>query len=184
AEPFTEEGVPGRRIKTRDGLQALLAEAKRLHKRGAPADGIIVWHLNRFSRAKPWDTIEVYQDLRRAGIRLLITQAQTYNLEDAMHQVVLSLQQMTASQFSPEMARAVTRAKVRRGREKGSVAAPPLGYRTVYGEGRKAGQLVPIGWEIDPDEAAIVVRVWRMYASGRHSLRSIAFELNRDGVPT
>src|SRR5262249_10162307 len=139
APPFTDEGVPGRKIKSRPGLQALLACAKRLHAKGDPAEGVIVWHLNRLSRAKPWDTVEVFQELRRAGVRLLITQARTYNLEDEYEQVILALQQAGEARFSPEMARTVTRAKARKAREKGSVSIPPLGYRTVYRPGPKAG---------------------------------------------
>ncbi len=67
---------------------------------------------------------------------------------------------------------------MRRGKSAGSLSR---GYRV------KREPLADGSWstgerEIDPDEAAIVTRIFRDYASGK-STRTIAVELNREGIP-
>src|SRR5205085_2842053 len=101
-----------------------------------------------------------------------------------MHQMILFYEQQRAAKFSPDLSRVVTDGLLRKARGNTPVSSPPFGYRTVYRQGERAARQVPAGWVIEPAEAAIVRRVFRMYATGKESLRSLAEALNRDGIPT
>jgi len=58
-----------------------------------------------------------------------------------------------------------------------------FGYRAVAVEAARRGtkHTAPARFEIHPEEAAIVQRIFRDYAAG-HSMQAIAFALNREGV--
>jgi site-specific DNA recombinase len=183
APPFTDEGVPGRFL-SREGFDRMLAMCRDLSAAGDPPDGIIIWHLNRFSRADGWDTIEVWNELRRHGLRLLLTSTRTYDLTNKTDRLLLTIEQDGESNYSPSLAENVTRGMLSRAKGGLCVSSPPFGYRTLYRASDRAGRQAPDHWEIEPAEAAVVRRIFRLYAGGKHTLRSIAELLNREGVPT
>jgi DNA invertase Pin-like site-specific DNA recombinase len=181
--PFSDEAIPGDELASRKGFQDLVAFCEEQHRRGTPVRGIITWMLSRFSRADGFATATYWSRLRGVGVRWVITSQRTYDLSDRTDRMLLMIEQEGEAAFSPALAKNVARAKGSRAKN-GPVASPPFGYRTVYRETGRAGKREPDHWEIHPEEAPIVRRLFRMYASGKYTLRQIAEELNTEGVPT
>jgi DNA invertase Pin-like site-specific DNA recombinase len=179
---FTDEAIPGHDLAGREGFQRMLDWCEQRYKLGNPVNGLITFLLSRFSRADSWDTVGCWNRLRRAGVRWVITSQRTYDLTSRMDRMFLTFEQEGEASFSPTLANNVTRSLASRARAGRPVSRPPYGYRTVYRDTGRAGKQEPEGWEIVPEEAAVVRRIFRLYAGGRHSVRSIADMLNREGV--
>lgn len=60
---------------------------------------------------------------------------------------------------------------------------PLYGYRYTYGPGRRVGTQRKIGYELEPETAAIVRRCYEKIASG-YTLSKLQRELTQEGVPT
>ncbi len=184
---FSDEAIPGRELEAREGFQKMLAFCEEAHKAGNTVDGVMIFLLSRFSRAEAWWTNDCWNRLRRAGVRWLITSTRAYDLKSRTDHILLTIEQGGEADFSPKLALQVTRGLASKaqatGKDAGPVARRPYGYMTIYRQAGRAGKLTPARWDIDPDQGPVVRRIFRMYASGKESLRSIADAFNREGIP-
>ncbi|MDX2277380.1 MAG: recombinase family protein [Hyphomonadaceae bacterium] len=166
-EIYTDYGISGASM-MRPGLQALMVDAQ-----AGKFDVVLSEALDRISRDQG-DTANIHKRMRFHGIKI-------YTLSEGwVDMIQVGFKGMMNQMFLTELA-----AKVRRGQrgrvENGKVAAG-LGYGyEVVREFDAKGEPVRGERRIKPDEAAIVVRIFEEFASGRAS-KAIAKSLNNDGV--
>lgn len=167
AEIYTDYGISGASM-MRPGLQALIADAQQ-----GKFEIVLSEALDRISRDQG-DTANIHKRMRFHGIKI-------YTLSEGwVDMIQVGFKGMMNQMFLTELA-----AKVRRGQrgrvEIGKVTAG-LGYGyEVVREFDAKGEPVRGERRIKPDEAAIVVRIFKEFASGR-TAKLIAKSLNADGV--
>ena len=153
----------------RPGYQGLLEGA-----REAGFDVVVAEALDRLSRDQE-DVAGLFKRLRFAGIRLETL------AEGEISELHIGLKGTMNALFLRDLAdktRRGLRGRVEVGRSGGGNS---YGYRVVDPTRAKDG--TPRGERVkDPDEAAIVLRIFREYAVGI-SPRRIALALNADGIP-
>ena len=167
AEIYTDYGISGASM-MRPGLQALMADAQQ-----CKFDLVLSEALDRISRDQG-DTANIHKRMRFHGIKI-------YTLSEGWVDLIqVGFKGMMNQMFLTELA-----AKVRRGQrgrvENGKIAAG-LGYGyEVVREFDAKGEPIRGERRIKPEEAAIVVRIFEEFASGR-TAKAIAKSLNEDGV--
>jgi site-specific DNA recombinase len=160
-EIFTDRAKSGASMFERDGLLALMTAAK---KRGF--DAVITESLSRLSRDQE-DTAAIYKRLKFNEVTIIDSAGIVSDVHVGVGGIVNSM-------FLKNLAVSVKRSlkgRVRDGLVPGRIA---FGYR---GTGK------PCEREADPDQAAIVRRVFEEYADGK-SMRDISEELARENIPT
>jgi site-specific DNA recombinase len=167
-ETYTDYAISGDSLKNRPGIRALLSDAKSFK-----FDCVIAEALDRISRDQE-DIAGIYKRLRHADIRL-VTLA-----EGEISELHVGLKGTMNALFLKDLAQ-----KTRRG-QRGRVEAGKIpggnsfGYRIV----RRVladGSVATGEREIDPEQAAIVRRIFKEYAEGM-TPRRIAAKLNSEGV--
>ncbi|WP_309083333.1 recombinase family protein [Chelativorans sp.] len=169
-QTYSDAAISGASIVRRPGIQQLLADAQRGRFKIVLAEA-----LDRLSRDQE-DVAGLFKRLRFSGVGIVTLSEGTV---DELH---VGLKGTMNALFLRDLA-----AKIRRGqsgRILNGYAAGGLsyGYRVVK---KVDDQGEPIRGlrEIDKEQAAIVRRIFREFASGR-SARTIAADLNRDRVPS
>jgi len=170
---FTDENTSGAEWKHRPGFNALLAA---LEPRPAPFGVVIVSELSRIGRDTVRTPAAVMQ-IEEAGvdIRSYLSDAPISLADESseIHTIVNSL----AASFERRRARQRTYDALRRRAEAGAVT----GGR-VYGYRNQRDGAGYVRRVVDDGEAAIVRRIFTLYADG-DGLTRIAKRLNEDGVP-
>lgn len=165
-EVYADRAKSGTTTHGRQNLQRLVKDAQ-----SAKFSIVLTEGLDRISRNQG-DTAYFYQTMMFYDIGI-------YSLSDAgfINEMHVSFKGLQHSMFSKELGLKTRRGQVgtvRRGLISGSVA---YGYR-VY----RSVKVPSGGREINPDEAAIVRRIFEEYAAGRSSYQ-ISAKLNEDGIP-
>lgn len=168
-ETYSDRAISGSSM-FRAGIRALLADAQ-----AGRFDMVLSEALDRISRDQE-DVAAVFKRLRFAGVSIVTLS------EGEINELHVGLKGTMNALFIKDLA-----IKTHRG-QRGRVEAGKSGSgRAAYGY-RVVHQLdangEPIRGEraIVEDEAEVVRRIFREYASGR-SPKEIAFQLNREGVP-
>ena len=173
---YAEEGGACRaEFVRRRGLTALLAAAARKPR---PFDVVVVRDETRLGGDMARTTL-VLQDLVEAGVAVWYYQSrEQVRLESATDKAVVTIRNLSSE---IEREKAVDRsyeAALDRF-EAGYVAGgKTYGYRNVAAPDGSKHKVR----EIDPEEAAVVVDIWRAWGEG-HGYRAIAVDLNARGVP-
>lgn len=161
---FEDAGVSGKRADNRPGLQAALARACKSKA------ALVVYSLSRLARSTR-DAISIGERLDKAGADLvsLTESVDTSSAAGRMFFVMLSAFAQFERDLTSERTKTALAHLKRQGRRVSRYA--PFGFRVV-------------GRELRPDasETATVETMKRLRADGM-SLRAIADELNRRGVP-
>jgi hypothetical protein len=177
-----DEGISGSEVERRPGLQRLLALA-----RNKKVDGIVVDDLKRLARLDGWDTAELLNPLRKAGV-WVETVARGRMTYDKVGRLLFMLEGDGGNEQLVDTARNVLTKHVAGARDH----APPrpktvYGYRRIHqGEfaHKSGGRLVPVFvWAVDEATAAVVRTLFGWYAAGR-SVGWMIHELHRQGVPS
>src|SRR5262245_49946984 len=151
-----DEGISGSEVERRPGLQRLLVLA-----RARKIDGIVVDDLKRFIRLDGWDTAELLNPLRKAGV-WIETVARGRMSYDKIGRLLLMLEGEGGNEQLLDTARNVLTKHVELARDHGR---PPLpkqvyGYRREHtGEfkRKKDGRLVPVfRWLVCEVTSAVV----------------------------
>lgn len=161
-ESYQDSAKSGASVLGREGLERLMRDAK-----AGRFKVVIVEAIDRISRDME-DLAGIYKRLSRLGIELRAVQEGR-----AADTLTIGLRGLVGQIFLEDIAHKVRRglqAVVRDGRHAGGLA---YGYRTVPGQ--------PGEWQINDEEAAVLLRIFSEYVSGR-SQRDIANGLNRDGI--
>jgi len=161
-QEFSDRAKSGATLFERDGLLELMTAAK-----ARKFDAIIVESLDRLSRDTE-DLAGLFKKLTFFGIDL-----RTVN-EGATTDIHVGIRGIVGSIFLKDLGNKVKRHHHGRVREGDIMGAAPYGYRSIPDK--------PGKYEIDPERAAIVQRVFAEYADGR-SPRAIASGLTRDKIP-
>ena len=167
---YTDAAISGGSMKTRPGLQALLAGASQ-----GRFDTVIAEALDRVSRDQE-DIAGIYKRLQYADVQL-VTLA-----EGVVSELHIGLKGTMNALFLKDLAQKTRRGLRGRVEQGLSGGGNSYGYRVVrrlLADGTAAtGER-----EIVPAEAEVVARIFLEYVSGR-SARKIAAGLNRDGFPS
>lgn len=81
---FEDDGIPGDEILRRQGLQDLFAFIEAEQHAGRPIACLIVWDLDRLSRADSVKTAVILDRLREAGVTRVFTQEGWIDLTDEL----------------------------------------------------------------------------------------------------
>lgn len=162
-------GAAGIGEEQRPGLHAMLALVE-----AGGVDQVLAESTDRIARHVA-DAHLVRERIEYAGARLFTL------FDGAVTPIIGLVKGFMDAQFRTDLGKRVRRGHqgaVSEGRSPSGVA---YGYRKVLRFGAK-GEAVRGLREVDPDQAEIVLRIYREYIAGKSS-RQIAHALNRDGVP-
>lgn len=138
-------------------------------------DAVIVHKIDRFSRNN-LDFYTYKAILKREGVRLISV---TENIEETpagefLENIVVAMAQFYSSNLAEEVLKGM-KEKFQRGEWPNKA---PLGYKNIRdGEGK--GRIV-----IDKEKAPLVKQIFRLYATGQYSLRSLSIEMAKRGLKT
>lgn len=163
---FSDAAISGG-TSSRPGYQALLRAAR--HRE---IDVIVAEDSSGLWRelSEQWRALKELQDL---GVQVVGHGLDTRREES---KILLAVSGVMAEAYRDEIAR-----RTRRGLEWRAVAGQPTGgkaYGYIAARDSASGNI-----EINPDQAAVVCRIFEMYAEG-DSPRTIAVTLNDEGVPS
>ena len=172
---FDDAGLSGTSMIRRRGLQALLRAA-----RAGEADGVITESLDRLSRSQA-DVATIFEVLRYAGVRLVTVG------EGEIDEWKIGVLGAKNAVYLKDLAIKTRRGLHGRAAAGRSAGGLSFGYRIDRSHtvrDRRTGQLVIERGvlQVDPDQAAVVVRIHRLYAAGM-SPKAIARLLNSEGIP-
>lgn len=173
---YVDDGVSGAEFVKREGLTHLMAAVR---GKPRPFDVLVIMDESRLGREQI-ETSYLLRQITDAGVRVFAyLTGQERKLDSAMDKVLLSLTNF-AAEVEREQAKVRTRAALLAKAAKGYVAGGKvLGYRNVavmVGDRRSH-----VRREIDPEQAAIVRRIFTLCAEGQGLLR-IAKTLNAEGI--
>jgi len=159
---FADRAKSGATLFDRQQLWELMQAAKRRE-----FDVVVVEALDRLSRDQE-DLPGIYKRLEFAGVKI-----RTCN-EGETTKLHIGIRGLVSSLFLSDLGAKVRRGHAGRVREGKFPGAVTYGYRAITG---KPGER-----EIDPEQAKVVLRIFKEYAADR-SPRKIAADLMRDGIP-
>jgi site-specific DNA recombinase len=167
---FADEGISGAAIGNRPGFIAAMRAAQ-----NREFDVLVAMDLSRLSRSQG-DLAKTVDRLKFVGIRVVGVQDGFDTTRDG-HELVSGLSGIIGQEFRRMVARKTHSALQSRALNKRAAGGKPYGYRsTANADGTK-------GLEVVPAEAAIVRAIFDDYGA-RSSLKAIASDLNRRGVPS
>lgn len=173
---FEDFGIAGDEITRRAGLQALFAFCEDQHRAGTPIGALVLFDLDRLSRADSVKTAVIIDRLREAGVERAYCQEGWLDLSDELALTMNHLRQ----DFS------------RRGYVKSISKNVSRSCRERALTGRWLGGRRPYGYTLGPDKhlardaaekADAVTWLFREYLGRDTSQFELARELTRRGVP-
>jgi hypothetical protein len=193
---FYDEAVSGWKTAKRKSFQEML---RFVVKPDAPKI-ILAWDMDRFSRLDSIDSGEIIAPLRRAGVQLITSAQGPIDWNSFTGRLMFNIQQEGKNQFVVELARNITRARVRlaQSREMNPTAIPYGMDKLIFDEAGTLQRRVRFGetfhrprtWrgQFAPAEdigAVAVVRwIFETFASRDVSVLWLVNDLNRRGVPS
>lgn len=165
---YQDDGISGRKAKTRPGFQKMIAEAKSSEH---PYDCIIVWKFSRFARNQE-ESIVYKSLLRKNDVEVVsITETMTDSpFSSLIERIIEWMDEYYSIRLAGDVHRGMTEKALRGGYQ----AAPPLGYRmnkTTH---------IP---EIYAPEAEVVHMIYRLCLE-KNNLVTIARMINDAGYYT
>lgn len=172
---YVDRGVSGKSMEGRFELKRLLRDAK-----NGEFDEVIVWKINRLAR-KTIDLLKIVDTLNKHNVSF---RSFSENFETQTPMGKFALQMMGAvgkleRNTIVDNVKMGMKQRARTGRWNGRAV---LGYKSVDVAGREK-KSKETRLEIVPDEAAIIRKIFELYASGK-GLRAIANQLNHEGHKT
>ena len=162
---YSDAAISGATL-NRPGLQALLRDSRK-----AQFTAVIAESCDRFSRDLG-DLAALHKRLAFAGVQMITT------MEGDVSRMVIAFKGYAGEQYLEELGERTRRGQRGRVLNGKCPGGNSYGYdivRVVYGQERG-------GRVVNPEQAAIVRRIYQEYAEG-HSPKWIAKRLNREGVP-
>ena len=169
-ETYTDAAISGASVIQRPGIRTLLADAQ-----SGRFDVVLAEALDRLSRDQE-DTAALYKRLRFAGVRIVTLSEGTV---DELH---VGLKGTMNALFLRDLAAKIRRWQIGRIANGFSAGGLSYGYRVIMTFDDR-GEPIRGLREIDEQQAEVVRRIFREFASGS-SARTIATGLNRDRIPS
>jgi DNA invertase Pin-like site-specific DNA recombinase len=187
---FADQAKKGHETATRTDFHEMLKFCQQQARQGTPIDGLVCWHPNRFSRSDSQETGWFIWEFRKAGVERMLTASNGWIDFSRMEDRVLFniTQDTTNHRYVMDLARDALRGRLdaaREGRPNGG--SVPYGYRVEYrdvsvrGRKKRRPERLVLG---PPPEVEIVRYLFHTYANTDATLRGLALELNRRGVPS
>ncbi len=151
------------------GLQAMLEAARQRR-----FQVLLVWDLDRFARSLT-KALVLEEQLKKYGVRVHYVRVP---VDDTPEGRLLKHQLFSFAEYEREKIRLRSAMGLRAKAERGGILSagrPAYGYRYVPGDSR---------YEIEPQEAAVIERIFRLIGIERLSTHSVARLLTDEGVPT
>lgn len=168
---YGDEGISGRTITKRPGVQKLLEEAK-----DGKFDMVIIWKLSRLGRSMK-DVLSIAETLYANNVELYSI-SESFDINTSTGKMILGLlanfSEYEAAQISTNVKMSMVSLVKNQKRFAGGKM---LGYRSGKDEDDKKTLI------IEPDEAKIVQLIFKKYLNG-NGYRSIANALNKLGYKT
>lgn len=174
---YQDDGISGAEFVKRPGFLRLMNALKPR----PPFQVLVMSEESRLGREQI-ETGYALKQITDAGVRVFFyLEDRERTLGTALDKVMLSLANF-ASEMEREKARQRTRDALHRKAQAGHVPGGVVyGYRNVEVCGER-GQRLHVRREVEPHQAAVVLRIFEAAAAG-HGLRRIAKALNREAVP-
>lgn len=169
-EVYTDAAISGATMVLRPGIKTLLADAQEDH-----FDIVLSEALDRLSRDQE-DIAGLFKRLRFAGVQIVTLS------EGKVDELHVGLKGTMNALFLRDLAAKIKRGQIGRILKGYSVAGLSYGYRVVRRFDER-GEPIRGLREIDEEQADVIRRIFREFASGQ-SGRMIAAGLNRDGIPS
>ena len=166
-EVYYDEGITGTSVKKRDGFNRMIADCET-----GKIDTILTKEVSRFAR-NTVDTLNFTRKLSAMHVNVIFMN-DGINTFDKDGELRLTIMASLAQEESRKISERVKWGN-RRMMERGVV----FGCGRVYGFRIVEGRLV-----VQPNEAEVVKRIFKMYLYERKGTPTIAKELNEDAVPT
>ena len=168
AGTYADEGISGMMTKNRAGFKQMVEDAL-----AGKIDLIITKSVSRFAR-NTVDSLTTIRKLKAKGVEVYFEKENIYSL-DSKGEFLLTLMSSMAQEESRSLSQNVTWGQ----RKRFADGKMTMAYRHFLGY-RKGADGSP---EIDPEQAAIVRRIYREFINGA-SCHAIAKGLTADGIPT
>lgn len=168
-DTYKDAAISGDSMILRPGIQSLLTDA-----RCGKFDMVLAEALDRISRDQA-DTATLYKHLKFAGLAI-VTLA-----EGEITELHVGLKGTMNALFLKELSAKThrgLRGRVEKGKAGGGLC---YGYKVVKRFDAE-GEPIRGGREIIPEEATVICRIFREFATGK-SPKAIAVDLNKEGVP-
>jgi DNA invertase Pin-like site-specific DNA recombinase len=198
---FEDHGKSGGATRGRDDFQDMLAYCERCHKDGRPVQAVVCWDTARFSRMDSMETAYYIHLFQRAGVHRVLTHDRWYDFRKEEDRVIFLMQQdFTNNRYLRDHADRVTRGK-RHNLGSGYHNGGPVTYgfdrELVDEKGNSVqrfnrGEAVTFrkkGWKVflvpsdNAEEVETVRWLFHRFATADVSLRALAAELTRKGIP-
>jgi len=178
---YSDDAISGA-TDNRAGLQLLLAATTR---KPLPFDVLLVDDTSRLSR-NMIDSLRIFERLRFAGVRTIFV-AQGIDTTSEQAELLVTAHGMVDSLYLKDLRARTFRGVEQRAIEGLHTGGRVFGYKHVpiqkgidsYGRPVIDG----VRLVVDPQQAAIVRRIFESYAAG-HSMKRIAIEMNHEGIPS
>ncbi|MEI7831629.1 MAG: recombinase family protein [bacterium] len=174
---YFDEAKSGKSVDGRLQLTLMLEDA-----RAGKFKHLVVWKLTRLSRNLQ-DTLRIITELEGLGIKFHSIAENEYDLSTPMGRMMLNMMATIAEYEREGIVENVRMGMKQRAKEGAWGGGKIIGYRApdakTDGEAAaKSGKLI-----IVPDEAAIVRKIFKLYAEG-NGLKSITNKMNKGGYRT
>lgn len=167
---YADAAISGAALVTRPEARRLLADA-----RAGKFDAVLIESLDRISRDQ--------EDIAAIKKRLAFADVALIAVDDGLiTELHIGLKGTMSALYLKDVAAKVRRGQAGRALAGSSPGGLSYGYRVVRRYDEK-GEPVRGLREIDPDQAAVVERIFAGYVAGE-TPRAIAAALNRDGIPS
>jgi len=163
---YADEGITGTQAKKRPQFLKMMQDA-----REGKFDVVATKDISRLSR-NTLDFLTAIRELKRLGIEVLFVNS---NLSTADCEMILVTMAMAAQEESRNTSARIKFSK-KQNAEKGKVPNIVYGYDKVIGD--------YFNLNINPFEAEIVRRIFKMYIDDRFGAAKIAKKLNSEGITT
>ena len=165
---YTDEGISGVMTKNREGFNRMISDAL-----AGRIDLIVTKSVSRFAR-NTVDSLTTVRKLKEKGVEVYFEKENIYTL-DSKGELLITIMSSLAQEESRSISENVTWGQRKRFAD-GKVSMP---YKQFLGY-RKGANGIP---EIVPEEAELVVRIYKMFMSGK-STSAIARQLTNESIPT
>src|SRR6516164_10503336 len=167
---YADHSVTGT-IAERAGLQRLVAAAE---QKARAFDAILIDDTSRLTR-KLADALNLYEKLTFAGVRLVAV-SQGVDSDSAQAELLIGVHGLIDAVYWRELAE-----KTHRGMQGLALRGFHTGGRCFGSSSVKAPD-GSVRLEVNPTEAEIINRIYRLYAESGCSMKRIAHSLNSEGV--
>ena len=165
---YTDSAVSGDDTARRAGFLRMREDAQK-----GEFQVVLCWDQDRFGRFDPIEGGYWILPFRNAGVRLETIVQGRIDWNNFAGRLLYVVQQEAKHAYLRDLSRNVLRGQLAKAREaEGADGSAPYGYR-LDGDRRV----------IEPEEAAVVRRIFEEYLSGG-TIRGVAVSLNADGIPS